>query len=115
MKRNTFNKTQSWQIAALAMFLTVPPAMARPGPGGPPPLEPLIEYLQLRDDQIEPVREILAAQHAERRSFNEESRAATLQALVSVLDEEQLTRFEAMPPPRPRGRRGDQGRKGEQQ
>ena len=81
-------------------------------PSGPPPFEPLIDALELSEDQIEPVRSILDNHHAQMRSLDEEMRAerrlqreeldaATDAELANILSPGQLETFQEMRARRP--------------
>ena len=112
MNSIAFRKKQRLRITTMALLLALPPVMATNSDRGIAPMEPLIEHLQLRDEQIEPVLEILEAQHAQHRELNDEIRYATLHQLAAVLDSEQMALFASMPPPPPPRHRRSLARRG---
>ena len=102
-------------VAAIAL-LSTQGALAIP-PRGAPPMEPLVEALQLDQSQTEQVRQVLKEQHDKRMALHQEQREnrrmameaireETIARLRTVLNEDQMNEFIEFSEPRRRGRHG---------
>ena len=69
-------------------------------------MERLAEKLSLTDDQAQAFQTVMEGQAEKRRAFMEAHKAETLDNLSSVLDSEQLTKFEEMMERRKKGQGG---------
>jgi hypothetical protein len=109
----TFMKAKIITVAAIALLLTQ--GVSAMPPRGAPPIEPLVDALQLDESQTEQVRQVLKEQHDKVMAFHQEQREnrrkemetihqETIARLRTVLDEDQMNEFIEFTESRRRGR-----------